>query len=595
MIALMMTSLVLADFELGEFQMTGSSTDVAYLGLHGAPASADESKALTQTLSASVRKAGWRLRPVTRSQPAVDDVTQQQALELELVLGLTDQAARRAEGILRLHLGRPSTLLRSHQRSCRLLYAAAAAFDQNAALKTRDLMLGGLAGCAEKDLIGLAWSSARLVKAWRAVQRQGEADITMTAGVPGAQVYVDGLLLGALPVTLRAVPAGRHQIQLLSGGAGHAFEIELKAGDQNTVQIVEPQPGLAGLADGLVEPADVVALHKNLPRGVRRGLIVLRNRRGAYTALVLGKRGVATLQAESSEALGAGMKRLLKRLKPVPKDGLRLPGVSPSEGVPERAFEPLRAAAANDELPAPSAQLVEGMVEYGTKVTGKSPDALRALIQASQSGGAWRAQTGLGMVLGDLEWSESSQGALGGGVTGLWLGPIAPVRHLWYAVGARLHAGGAGAEPDGEGWDPMTYPVDPITAAEPSLEERIRVEGHGMVGAEAILGAGFSLGPHGHVLLLGEAGWRQTTSDLIHEQYVQGDASSTQQLRSTGEFNWAGLRLGGRLMYVHQIKSWQVGGSMAWSQTNFPPAELDLIIPASSQSLRAGLLFGRRF
>jgi hypothetical protein len=235
------------------------------------------------------------------------------------------------------------------------------------------------------------------------------------------------------------------------------------------------------------------------------------------------------------------------------------------------------------------------MVEYGTKITGKSPDALRALIQASQSGGVWRAQTGLGIVLGDLEWSQSSQGALGGGVTGLWLGPIAPVRHLWYAVGARLHAGGVGAEPDGDGWDPMTYPVDPITAAEPSLEERIRVEGYGMVGAEAILGAGYSLGQHGHVLLLGEAGWRQTTSDLIHEQYVQGDASSTQQLRSTGEFNWAGLRLGGRLMYVHQIKSWQVGGSMAWSQTSFPSVELDLIIPASSQSLRAGLLFGRRF
>jgi len=595
MIALMMTSLVLADFELGEFQMTGSSTDIAYIGLHGAPASADESKALTQALSTAVRKAGWRLRPVTRSQAAVDDVTQQQTLELELVLGLTDQAARRAEGILRLHLGRPSSLLRSHQRSCRLLYAAAAAFDQNAALKTRDLMLGGLAGCAEKDLISLAWSSARLVKAWRAVQRQGQAELTMTAGVPGAQVYVDGLLLGALPVTLRAIPAGRHQIQLLSGGAGHAFEIELKAGDQKTVQIVEPQAGLAGLADGVVAPGDVLALQKNLPRGVRRGLVVLRNRRGTYTALVLSKRGVATLQVESSEALGAAMKRLLKRPKPAPKDGLRLPGISRSEGIPERDFEPLRNAAAADELPAPSAKLVEAMVEYAAKVTGKSPDALRAVVEASQSGGAWRAQTGLGFVFGDLEWSQSRQVALGGGVTGVWLGPIAPVRHLWYAVGARLHAGGVGAEPDGEGWDPMAYPVDPITAAEPSLEERIRIDGRGMFGAEALLGAGYSLGQRGHVLLLGEAGWRQTASDLIHEQYVQGDPSSTKELRSTGDFNWAGLRLGARLIYVHQFKGWQLGGSMAWAQTRFPSAELDLIIPASSQSLRAGLILGRRF
>ena len=89
MSSLILASLLLADFELGEFEMTGSSTDLSYLGWHGEPVSADQSKALTTQLSQAVRQAGWRLRSVERARPAVDDLAQQQALELEVLLGLS--------------------------------------------------------------------------------------------------------------------------------------------------------------------------------------------------------------------------------------------------------------------------------------------------------------------------------------------------------------------------------------------------------------------------------------------------------------------------------------------------------------------------
>ena len=130
---------------------------------------------------------------------------------------------------MQLHLGRPSRLLQSHQRSCRLFYAAATAFAQNAQKKLMNLMLGGLAGCSETGLVDQAWSNSDVQTAWRTAQREGEASLTLTSAVPGAHAYLDGLFLGGLPVTVTGVPVGRHQLQLVSGDAGHALEVELKS------------------------------------------------------------------------------------------------------------------------------------------------------------------------------------------------------------------------------------------------------------------------------------------------------------------------------------------------------------------------------
>ena len=96
-------------------------------------------------------------------------------------------------------------------------------------------------------------------------------------------------------------------------------------------------------------------------------------------------------------------------------------------------------------------------------------------------------------------------------------------------------------------------------------------------------------------MVLAEGGWRQIQADLVHEQYIDGEADSVEVLRRTGEFAWGGTRLGARVLGWYQVGAWKLGASVAWSQTRFPDAELDLIIPASDQGLRAGLVFGRRF
>ena len=593
MIALALASLLLGDFELGEFEMTGSSTDLSYLGWHGEPASADQSKALTTQLSQAVRRHGWRLRSVERARPAVDDLAQQQALELEVLLGLSARAAARAQGILQLHLGRPSRLLRSHQRSCRLFYSAAAAFAQNTQQSATKLMLGGLAGCAETGLVDQGWSNDELRSDWRKQRLEGEASLTITASIPGAHAYLDGLFLGGLPVSVTGIPAGRHQLQLVSGDAGRAMEVDLKPGQQHEVQLVEAQHGLAGLSDAVVHPADLDALAKNLPRGVRRGLIVV-GRRTGITALVFSKRKAMVVEAAAADELAAQVHRALKSLKPLPAKGISLLGVRPAVGIRSSQFDRLRAQASTEDLPPPDQRLVEGMVAYASKATGRSPDELRQKISASQGNRQWRMQRPFWLAFADVELSPASDTYAGGGLAGLRLSP-SPLNGVWWVIGSRLHAGGAGAQPTGDDWDPMRYPVDPITAVEPTLNERIRMDAQGMYGLEGLLGLGFRVTQGAQLVVLAEGGWRQIRADLVHEQYVEGEADSAQVLRRTGDFNWAGARFGARLLGWYPLKGWTVGASIAWSQTRFPNVELDLIIPAGEQGLRAGLVFGRRF
>ena len=593
MMLLAAASLLLADFQMGQYEMAGTAKDISYLGWHGAPTSTEQSTALTKLLSQAARAEGHRLRSVARTQPAVDDLVQQQALELEVLLGLAGRAAERAQGILQLHLGRPSQLLRSHQRSCRLFYAAAAAFELNSQKRAVDLMLGGLAGCRDDGLTNLGWSSDALAARLDEMRQEGEATLTIKASVPGAQAYLDGLFLGALPVKVTGIPAGRHQLQLVSGAAGLAMEVELKPDQVARLELTEPQHGLAGLSDGRLSAAELKALAKNLPRGVGRGLIVLGSRSG-LSALIFSASQALVVQGRSEQALAAAVQSGLKSLQPLPPGGLVLKGVAVSEGVPERSFERMRQAASRDELPAPTDELVRGMVNYAAQATGRSASELRAKVELSQKRGAWRAQRGHWLVLGDLELSSSSALGVGAGVSALRLQP-ATTSSLWYALGVRLHAGGAGASPSGDDWDPMRYPMDPITATEPTLEERIRLEGAGRFGVDALAGVGFQLGSDLRLLALAEGGWRQVQADLVHEQYVVGEDGSTKELRRTGAFPWGGRRFGAQMLGVYGLGAWQVGGSLAWSMSEFPAVELDLVIPASSQSVRLGLVVGRRF
>ena len=78
-------------------------------------------------------------------------------------------------------------------------------------------------------------------------------------------------------------------------------------------------------------------------------------------------------------------------------------------------FDQLRAQAPQDDLPAPDESLIQGMIEYASKSTGKSPELLRQQIVASQGNNRWRTQKGYWLMLGDLEVSPRTDLHLGGG------------------------------------------------------------------------------------------------------------------------------------------------------------------------------------
>ena len=92
-----------------------------------------------------------------------------------------------------------------------------------------NLMLGGLSGCEETGLIDQAWSNADLQTAWRQQRREGKASLTITAAIPGAHAYLDGLFLGGLPVTIKSIPAGRHQCEPLAHESAALIVISLHA------------------------------------------------------------------------------------------------------------------------------------------------------------------------------------------------------------------------------------------------------------------------------------------------------------------------------------------------------------------------------
>ena len=243
-------------------------------------------------------------------------------------------------------------------------------------------MLGGLAGCRDDGLTHLGWSSDSLAARLKGMRQEGEATLTIKASVPGAQAYLDGLFLGALPVKVTGIPAGRHQLQLVSGAAGLAMEVELKPDQVARLELTEPQHGLPGLSDGRLSAAELKALAKTY-RGVARGLIVLGSRSG-LSALIFSASQALVVQGRSEQALAAAVQTGLKSLQPLPPGGLVLKGVAVSEGVPERGFERMRQAASRDELPAPTDELVRGMVNYAAQATGRSASELRAKVELSQ-------------------------------------------------------------------------------------------------------------------------------------------------------------------------------------------------------------------
>ena len=288
-------------------------------------------------------------------------------------------------------------------------------------------MLGGLAGCRDDGLTtsaGRAALAAPLKRCGKRVRRpddQGERS--------GAQAYLDGLFLGALPVKVTGIPAGRHQLQLVSGAAGLAMEVEFKPDQVARLELTSHSMD-SPVSRWTTQRQGARSAAKNLPRRVGRGLIVLGSRSG-LSALIFSASQALVVQGRSEQALAAAVQTGLKSLQPLPPGGLVLKGVAVSEGVPERSFERMRQAASRDELPAPTDELVRGMVNYAAQATGRSASELRAKVELSQNaargGSAWHW-----LVLGDLELSSAA--ALGGaGVSALRLQP-ATTSSLWYAL-----------------------------------------------------------------------------------------------------------------------------------------------------------------
>jgi len=209
---------------------------------------------------------------------------------------------------------------------------------------------------------------------------------------------------------------------------------------------------------------------------------------------------------------------------------------------------------------------------------------------------AWVAGSGQWLTLLGLDLSDKPALSVGGSLLALRVQPVPTLNKVWWVAGVELQVGGPAAEPAGTGWDPLDFPVDPITASEPLLFERVRLAGHGLFGARAVGGLAYGGSKSaGQLMLLAHAGWRRIDADLLHEQFVEGKPDSTKVLRRTGSFSWSGQQWGGSALYLHRVKTWTLGLGAGWSHTEFPAVELDLIIPGVSESAQLGFLFGRRF
>jgi hypothetical protein len=595
---MMITLLALITFssfelDIGELEIQGPSATVLYQGVYGAPMKARQAEIVRGELVLALKARGLTLQLAKRQHMLADDLAQQHALELELELGLETQSLARAKGLLAYHQGKPSALWKDHERVCRLYFGAAHAFHRSAKPRQRDAALLRMSACQEGPLKVLPYSQEALLTVWRKLRVSGASTLTLRGANAANRVYLDGVLLGSLPLQVSDIAAGEHQLLVVDGSGGTLRSFQLKAGQSSLLELPSSRPEFADL---LLTTSEHSVLVAELRRsGQIEGIIVFNKARNGLLGLVYSARGAALVEARDAKSLATLLAAAAAKQAPLPAIGLRLKGLSLGAGVAQKGFNDLRARGARVDWQV-SGRLTQNMVDYAAKVLGKSPQALRAKLQAGRQRGAWGSESGFWLSLLALRADLSPEIAPVAGLSLLRLQPVSALQNIWLTLGAELSFGGFAAQPAGSGWDPLLHPVDPITASEEGLSERIRLRGSGALAARGLLGLAWhkpsspwSLG------LLGQFGWRQINADLLHEQLVQGLESSAQLLRSTGEFTWDGGLVGARLLGLYRLGPWSVGGEFYFEQSEFKAVELDLLIPARSQVGGLSLLLGRRF
>jgi hypothetical protein len=589
----LLTLIAFSGFELdiGELEITGPNKKVFYVGTFGAPTEARQAELVKRELTLALKARGSTLEPAKGQQMLAGDLAQQHALELELELGLEAQSLARAKGLVAYHQGKPSTLWKDHESVCRLYFATAHAFHRGAKPRRRDAALLRLSACQEEPLKVLPYAEESLLAIWRKLRVSGASILTLRGANPGNQVYLDGVFLGALPVQVSDVPAGQHQLLVVDGSGGMFRSFQLKEGQR---ALIDLPAGRAEAADLLLTPSEHETLVAELRRsGQIEGVIVFKKPRRGFLGLVYSARGAGLVEAQDAKALAAAL--AAAKQYPLPSTGLRLKGLSLGVGLAQKDFNDLRAKGRRLDWRV-SKELTQGMVEYAAKILGKSPGVLRAKIKAGKQRGAWGGQPGFWLSLLALRADIKPEMAPVAGLGLLRLQPISALQNVWLTLGAELSFGGFAAQLKGTGWDPLIYPVDPITASEEGLNERIRLLGSGALAARGLLGLAWHKPSNPWSLgLLGQFGWRRINADLRHEQFVQGVESSTELLRSTGDFTWDGALVGARFLGLYSFGPWSLGGELYFEQTEFKSVELDLLIPAQSQVGGMSLLLGRRF
>jgi hypothetical protein len=579
--------------DLGEFEIGAPARSIRWYGVLGAPLSAAKALRIQSHLAAAAAALGQRFALENPLQPAGDDgLEQQQTLELELALGLYEEAEARVIALLN-NLSNMPAILHDHERYCRLRFAAAQVFEERARKSEARDQRSLLSACSADRLAQLSWAAPKAIQALRNGPK-GSATLTLRGGWPGTRATIDGVALGALPLQLTDLPAGHHHLAFVTGAHRVDYGWEIAIGARVTHEVALQPKALAALADLRLSAAVMQALATALKSaGASHGLVAWKRNRGGFTGLCFDRQGkMAVLEVADPNQVAAALIDGLSRLQPLPPGGLRLPHLYLASGLPQRRFaEPAAVPSRLDRVPE---ALRQAMVDYAARRLGKNPATLRARLTAQNSSSSWRGEHGRWWSGAELGVSTAPQPAPAITLSSLRMQPLSSAG-IWGLFGAQLSLGGAGAQPAGEGWNPMTYPLHPISAAEAELGERIVLQGDGIGGAAALAGLAYDRGGIWSLLALGHIGWRRLSAELVHQQFVLGVPDSGVELRRTKAFTWDGLTFGGRVLLLRRFGPWQTGVVSGFEASQFRAAQLDLVIPAQTLTPHFALVLGRAF
>jgi hypothetical protein len=91
-----------------------------------------------------------------------------------------------------------------------------------------------------------------LADAEKAAKREASAELTVAADVPGTQVYLNGRLLGAAPLTIKGIPTGTHLVGVFRKGyKPWGKKVLLEDGESQTLQATVTR-GMGGQAQQLM-------------------------------------------------------------------------------------------------------------------------------------------------------------------------------------------------------------------------------------------------------------------------------------------------------------------------------------------------------